>query len=77
MQNNIKQLGRVYYLDTPLELIRVRLTALEREKRPLSKDFEKLYMQRKEIYGFQSHLSICEINEVLEDWKSELNAPHP
>ena len=34
-------------------------------------------MQRKEIYGFQSHLSICEINEVLEDWKSELNAPHP
>lgn len=77
LQNNIKQLGRVYYLDTPLELIRVRLTALEREKRPLSKDFEKLYMQRKEIYGFQSHLSICEINEVLEDWKSELNAPHP
>lgn len=76
LQGGMQRLGRVYYLDTPLEMIKERLCAQERRKRPLSKNFLDLYFKRKEIYERESLLRVREIEEILEDWK-RINAPLP
>lgn len=76
LQGRMKELGRVYYLDVSLEIIEKRLCGKERQKRPLSKDFKELYIQRKRLYEKESLLKVNQIEEIIEDWK-RINAPLP
>lgn len=74
LQGGIEKLGRVYYIDTPLEIIEQRLNVKEREKRPLSKDFRELYEKRKAFY--KDFLKVKTLEEIMEDWK-RISAPLP
>lgn len=76
LHGGIQKLGRVYYLDTPLEDIGKRLRAEEKDKRPLSKSFKELYEKRKELYEKESLLKVKTIEEIVKDWK-RISVPLP
>lgn len=73
--NDVRELGRVYYLQVGLEEIQRRLQSKQEElKRPLAKNIEELYFQRERVYqSLASKVILGEeknvLEEVLEDWK--------
>lgn len=76
LQGELEKLGRVYFLDTPLEIIKTRLLQDQGDKRPLKKKYQELYTQRRMLYKNESSLIIRGEDEVLEDWR-RINALLP
>lgn len=74
--NDVRELGRVYYLQAGLEEIQRRLQSKQEEiKRPLAKKIGELYFQRERVYqSLASKVVLGErgegLEEILEDWKS-------
>lgn len=73
LQNDVRRLGRVYYLQVELEEIQRRLRAKEENsKRPLSKQIKSLYEIREKIYQAQADRIIgneTRLEEIIEDWR--------
>ena len=75
VQNDVRRLGRVYYLQVGLSEIERRLsTKEESSKRPLSKEIETLYAQRERLYQAQASKVIDNqkegaLQEIIEDWR--------
>lgn len=73
VQNDVRELGRVYYLQVGLEEIERRLRIKEESsKRPLAKQIKSLYEMREKIYQAQSDKIIgseIRLEEIIEDWR--------
>lgn len=73
LQNDVRELGRVYYLQVELEEIQRRLMAKEESsKRPLSNQIKSLYEVREKIYQAQADKIIGSetgLEEIVEDWR--------
>lgn len=73
VQNDVRELGRVYYLQVELEEIQRRLMAKEESsKRPLSNQIKSLYEMREKIYQAQADKIIrseTKLEEIIEDWR--------
>jgi shikimate kinase len=63
----LKEVGKVIYLDVPFETILSRMNAKELEKRPLFKDAveaEKIYNQRDAVYRQRADIIIDASNDM-------------
>lgn len=73
LQNDVRRLGRVYYLQVELEEIQRRLMVREESsKRPLSNQIKSLYEVREKIYQAQADRIIgneTRLEEIIEDWR--------
>lgn len=73
LQNDVRGLGRVYYLQVELEEIQRRLMVREESsKRPLSKQIKSLYEMREKIYQAQADKIIggeTRLEEIIGDWR--------
>lgn len=75
LQNDVRRLGRVYYLQVGLDEIERRLSVGEESvKRPLSKEIKTLYIQREKLYQAQASKIVDNqkegaIQEIIEDWR--------
>lgn len=73
LQNDVRELGRVYYLQVELEEIQRRLMAKEESsKRPLTNQIKSLYEMREKIYQAQADKIIgseTRLEEIIEDWR--------
>lgn len=73
VQNDVRRLGRVYYLQVELEEIERRLRIKEESsKRPLSNQIKSLYEIREKIYQAQADRIIrseTRLEEIMEDWR--------
>lgn len=73
VQNDVRELGRVYYLQVELEEIERRLRIKEESsKRPLANQIKSLYEIREKIYQAQADRIIrseTRLEEIIEDWR--------
>lgn len=72
--HRLPQIGKVFYLNLPFEVIAQRLNVQEKQKRPLFQDTQKakaLYEQRRCVYESQAHF-IVDASGSVEDIGAEI-----
>ncbi len=67
--NDIRYMGKIFFLDVGFECISERMSKSERAKRPLFADIteaRRLYNERKKIYEKQAHYVVSGVSSITE-----------
>ncbi|WP_334095428.1 shikimate kinase [Helicobacter typhlonius] len=67
--NDIRYMGKIFFLDVGFECISERMSKSERAKRPLFADIteaRQLYNERKKIYEKQAHYVVSGVSSITE-----------